>query len=402
MVAPKSPPSSPDWLTHLKPQPLLYQQPMAFNLNLNHKQHLQSLVDSKPEWLYAIYWQKTTNTSHVFAFLDGYFKSVFSNNNLMTGIENVMSQWFYDASQRKVVDIEDTINHAIKQSINSGTYLWMMINNNVDYCERAKEAFMHNIRTLVFVPLASGGVIEVGSLDEIYEDKSLIELTRLIFDGAMVPTIAPTTTSTANDDDHNHKHDSTSKHPPRGSSTRTNHVTAERQRRDRLNQRFYALRSVVPYVSKMDKASLLSDAVTYINELKAEIRSLKENVRVLQSENSAVVANTGSSNDQPQHVHHVRGRSNGSRPTLKVVDEVEVKFMGQEIVVTVRSFGLDYPEARLMNVLKDLNLVVSSATISNMNEVVFQDVVVKRPPYGDDIFSTQEGLTNVIRERLLL
>ncbi|XP_012858919.1 PREDICTED: transcription factor ABA-INDUCIBLE bHLH-TYPE-like [Erythranthe guttata] len=37
-----------------------------------------------------------------------------------------------------------------------------------------------------------------------------------------------------------------------------NLVEAERQRREKLNHRFYALRYVVPNVSRMDKASLLS------------------------------------------------------------------------------------------------------------------------------------------------
>ena len=38
------------------------------------------------------------------------------------------------------------------------------------------------------------------------------------------------------------------------------------------------LRSVVPNVSKMDKASLLSDAVAYIEELKAKIQNLEAKV----------------------------------------------------------------------------------------------------------------------------
>ncbi|CAL0318023.1 unnamed protein product [Lupinus luteus] len=55
-----------------------------------------------------------------------------------------------------------------------------------------------------------------------------------------------------------------------------NHVDAERQGMEKLNHRFYALRAVVPNVSRMDKASLLSDVVDYINELKTKIEELKK------------------------------------------------------------------------------------------------------------------------------
>ncbi|KAL2548455.1 transcription factor MYC4-like [Forsythia ovata] len=54
--------------------------------------------------------------------------------------------------------------------------------------------------------------------------------------------------------------------PNLGRDTHLNHVEAERQRREKLNSRFYALRLVVPNVSRMDKASLLSDDVCYIKE----------------------------------------------------------------------------------------------------------------------------------------
>ena len=46
-----------------------------------------------------------------------------------------------------------------------------------------------------------------------------------------------------------------------------NHVEAKRQRQEKLNQRFYALRPVVPNIFNMDKASLLGDAIAYITEL---------------------------------------------------------------------------------------------------------------------------------------
>ncbi|XP_057512396.1 transcription factor MTB3-like [Actinidia eriantha] len=63
--------------------------------------------------------------------------------------------------------------------------------------------------------------------------------------------------------------------PANGREEALNHVEAERQRREKLNQRFYALRAVVPTISKMDKASLLGDAITYITDLQRKIRIIE-------------------------------------------------------------------------------------------------------------------------------
>ncbi|KAK4383447.1 Transcription factor MTB3 [Sesamum angolense] len=69
--------------------------------------------------------------------------------------------------------------------------------------------------------------------------------------------------------------------PANGREEALNHVEAERQRREKLNQRFYALRAVVPNISKMDKASLLGDAIACITDLQTKIRVLEAEKGIL-------------------------------------------------------------------------------------------------------------------------
>lgn len=53
------------------------------------------------------------------------------------------------------------------------------------------------------------------------------------------------------------------------------HFTTERQRRVQINDKYQALRSLVPNPSKNDRASVVGDAIGYINELKRTVAELK-------------------------------------------------------------------------------------------------------------------------------
>ncbi|KAF5738061.1 transcription factor bHLH18-like [Tripterygium wilfordii] len=54
------------------------------------------------------------------------------------------------------------------------------------------------------------------------------------------------------------------------------HVMAERKRREKLSLRFIALSAIVPGLKKMDKASVLGDAIKYLKQLQERVKTLEE------------------------------------------------------------------------------------------------------------------------------
>lgn len=65
----------------------------------------------------------------------------------------------------------------------------------------------------------------------------------------------------------------------RPASQNQEHILAERKRREKLSQRFIALSKIVPGLKKMDKASVLGDAIKYVKQLQDQVKGLEEEAR---------------------------------------------------------------------------------------------------------------------------
>ncbi|XVF48992.1 hypothetical protein PTKIN_Ptkin03bG0232800 [Pterospermum kingtungense] len=69
----------------------------------------------------------------------------------------------------------------------------------------------------------------------------------------------------------------------RPSSNQVHHMMCERKRREKLNENFYALRSLLPSGIKKDKASLLASAKEHLTSLRAQIVELSRQNQILES-----------------------------------------------------------------------------------------------------------------------
>ena len=263
-------------------------------------------------------------------------------------------------------------------------------------CERSREALLHGVVTLVCIPSGSG-VLELGSSEMVGDNWGLVQQAKALLtvglDLDLVNSAAPANPSltaapkslgvpvgltSSLESEHSdsegglllekRRPKKRGRKPGSGKEMPVNHVEAERQRREKLNLRFYALRSVVPNVSRMDKASLLADAVSYIKELRARVDQLEAEMKKPRNEAFRVTAAAG--NALPLII---RGEGEDKM-------EFEVRMMEADAVIRVKSENNYHPSARLMTALRELDMKVQHASISCVKEYMFQDVVARAPP----------------------
>lgn len=150
--------------------------------------------------------------------------------------------------------------------------------------------------------------------------------------------------------------------PANGREEPLNHVEAERQRREKLNQRFYALRAVVPNISKMDKASLLGDAIAYINELQAKLKIMEaDRERFGSTSRDASLVEVNANAEQSNQAPDVDIQATAAN----------------EVVVRVSCPLNSHPASRVIQAFQEAQVTVLNSKLSTANDTVFHTFLVK-------------------------
>ncbi|KAH0935092.1 LOW QUALITY PROTEIN: hypothetical protein HID58_012209 [Brassica napus] len=275
----------------------------------NLQQGLRHVVEGS-DWDYAVFWlASNVNSSDgcVLIWGDGHYRASQKGNS---------SDKEDDETKRRVLrklHLCDSTKYGPAGTYVSGKPLWAAdLPSCLSYYRvRSFLARSAGFKTVLSVPV-NCGVVELGSLKLIPEDKSVVEMVKSVFGGSdfvqapkifgrqlSKPRSMSINFSPKIEDESGFSLDAyevggsnqveAALKPANGREEALNHVEAERQRREKLNQRFYALRAVVPNISKMDKASLLADAITYITDMQKKIRVYETEKQVMKRRESSQI-----------------------------------------------------------------------------------------------------------------
>ncbi|KAE8699628.1 Rho GTPase activating protein with PAK-box/P21-Rho-binding domain [Hibiscus syriacus] len=361
------------------------------------QQRLQLMIHSQQDS-----WEKVmkgiqalTGDNHDIDMIDGAY---------ITGVE-----WFYMMSMAQSFSAGDGIPG---KALGTGSLVWLTGAHELQFynCERAREAEMHGVETLVCIPTIRenwGLVQQVKSLfGSDLNKQSNPNLTRgpiqfldrniSFVDIGIIAGVqeeddaSPDIKTKQENNNQTKKHSSKlgqpyadSEHsdsdfpslamnsvekrapkkrgrkPGLGKETPLNHVEAERQRREKLNLGFYALRA------------------TKIEELESQLQRKCKKVKVEMVDNT--MDNQSTTTSSEEQATRPSDSSSGTGTGGSGGFDLDVKIMGNDAMIRVQSENVNYPAARVVGVLRDLEFQLHHASMSCVNDLMLQDIVVGVP-----------------------
>ncbi|XP_024932813.3 transcription factor ABORTED MICROSPORES isoform X1 [Ziziphus jujuba] len=177
------------------------------------------------------------------------------------------------------------------------------------------------------------------------------------------------------------------KYRRRAGKGKCKNLVAERRRRKKLNERLYSLRSLVPNISKLDKASILGDAIEFVKELQKQAKELQDELEVHSDNNTSISgilihsgANLGPKSDHDKAPNELHLEASGTRcnseqnqdsDAQQMEPQVEVaQIDDNEFFVTVTCEHKPGGFVRLMEALNSLGLEVTNANVTTFRTLV--------------------------------
>ncbi|RZC76531.1 hypothetical protein C5167_000656 [Papaver somniferum] len=156
-------------------------------------------------------------------------------------------------------------------------------------------------------------------------------------------------------------------------------IVSERNRRKKLNDSLFALRAVVPNISKMDKASTIKDATEYIEELHEQERVIQSEITELESRKlkKSVSDTVNLSKTKKKRIDRAYDSSGSQTSSIESL-QLRIHNMGDNIMVVSLTCDKKIDTMlRLCEVFESLKLKIVKANISVVSGRLWKTVYVE-------------------------
>ncbi|CAH9120193.1 unnamed protein product [Cuscuta epithymum] len=165
----------------------------------------------------------------------------------------------------------------------------------------------------------------------------------------------------------------------RGQHCAKNLVT-ERKRRNKIKDGLYALRAIVPKITKMDMASIVGDAINYIMELQESLNELENELNQIDAEDVI------QERDKPMTPEKRRSPCNINNKVHVEVNQIStsvfmLRFMGKHCRGQF---------SRMMEIMDSLGLQVLEANVTTFNGLVLSVFRVEVKDQADGAYDSEK------------
>ncbi|OMP01709.1 hypothetical protein COLO4_11658 [Corchorus olitorius] len=166
---------------------------------------------------------------------------------------------------------------------------------------------------------------------------------------------------------------------PVGSLTRTplhaqDHVIAERKRREKLSQRFIALSKLIHGLKKTDKASILGEAIKYVNQLKERVATLEEQVAKKTMESVIFVKKTQIYADD--HETSSSDENFDSKSNNNSLPEIEARVSDRDVLMRIHCEKSKGCLPNIINEVENLHLNVLNSNVMTFGHATLDITIV--------------------------
>ncbi|KAL3844948.1 hypothetical protein ACJIZ3_002351 [Penstemon smallii] len=176
------------------------------------------------------------------------------------------------------------------------------------------------------------------------------------------------------------------------------HIIAERKRREQLSQRFVALSSIVPGLKKMDKTSVLGDAIKYLKQLQERVKMLEEQ-STKQTMESVVLVRKSQMIIMAEDDEGSSGEESGSSDIEQPLPEIEARVCKNHILLRVHCEKQKGVLINLLSKVEGLSLAVINTNVIPFGTLALDITIIAE--MEQEFNSTVKNIVKELRSSLL-